>query len=116
MLADGTLPDGYTVKHLRLVKVAKDHSREGVVAGTTHGRSETGTPGTGKSPKSKSRRTSPKGKGKGRGKGEGPKGKGEGEGEGAKGKGKSAKGKGKGRSEDEGRRSGNAKNRGTKRT
>lgn len=35
MLADGTLPDGYTVRHLRLVKVGKDHARDSVVTGST---------------------------------------------------------------------------------
>ena len=40
MLADGTLPDGYTVRHLRLVKVAKDHARDGVVTGPSHGKTD----------------------------------------------------------------------------
>jgi hypothetical protein len=51
MLADGTLPDGYTVRHLRLVKVGKDHARDGVVTGPAHGKTKTKTKTKGKKAK-----------------------------------------------------------------
>ena len=48
MLADGTLPDGYTVRHLRLVKVAKDHARDAVTTIGTKGKKAKGKKAKGK--------------------------------------------------------------------
>ncbi len=56
MLADGTLPDGYTVRHLRLVKVAKDHARGGAVTGATHGKTKKAERKTKKAKKDKGRK------------------------------------------------------------